>query len=165
MSGIGRLGVGLWTFQSTASAPSNLHGQYRDFAEDAVLLERLGFHSAWTAEHRGWYDSWCPAPLHALALAVARTRRLRLGPAMFLLAQHDPVAVGRAAATLARLSEGRLDFGVGLGHRDAEFDMLGLRRDRRGKLMDAALDGLAAVWSGAHGDEPRPAPPLWLGAL
>src|ERR1700742_3779318 len=124
MEGVGRLGVGLWTFQSTAAAPASLHGLYRDFAEDVALLEHLGFHSAWTAEHRGWYDSWCPAPLHALALAAARTRRLRLGTAMLLLAQHDPVAAGRAAMTLDRLSEGRLELGAGLGHRDAEFDML-----------------------------------------
>lgn len=168
MSGVGRLGVGLWTFQSTAGSPAGQHQQYRAFAEDAALLERLGFHSAWTAEHRAWYDGWCPAPLHALALAAAGTSRLRLGTSMLLLPQHGPVALARAAATLDRLTGGRLDLGVGLGHRDAEFDALGLRRDRRGRLMDAALAALAATWAGEHGDAPpaqRPGPPLWLGAI
>src|SRR3954470_19262395 len=107
MSAIGRLGVGLWTFQSTAAAPASLHDAYRGFVDDAALLERLGYHSAWTAEHRGWYDGWCPAPRRAWALAAAHTRRRRLGTAMFLLAQHEPIAVARAAATLDRLSGGR----------------------------------------------------------
>jgi alkanesulfonate monooxygenase SsuD/methylene tetrahydromethanopterin reductase-like flavin-dependent oxidoreductase (luciferase family) len=164
MSAIGRLGVGLWTFQSTASAPASLHDQYRAFAEDAALLERLGFHSAWTAEHRGWYDGWCPAPLHALALAVAHTERLRFGTAMLLLAQRDPAAVAEAAARLDQLSGGRVDLGVGLGHRDAEFDMLGLRRDRRGRLMDHALDVLAEAWPGLRPVQ-SPGPPLWIGGL
>jgi alkanesulfonate monooxygenase SsuD/methylene tetrahydromethanopterin reductase-like flavin-dependent oxidoreductase (luciferase family) len=151
MSGVSRLGVGLWTFQSTAASPAGLSGQYRDFAHDAALLERLGFHSAWVAEHRAWYDGWCPAPLHALALAVPHTERLRLGTAMLLLTQHDAAAVARAAATLDALSHDRLELGVGLGYRDAEFDMLGLRRDRRGRLMDAALEAFDA--------------PLWIGGL
>lgn len=167
MNGLGRLGVGLWTFQSTAAAPAGLHRQYRDFAQDAALVERLGYHSVWTAEHRGWYDGWCPAPLHALALALACTERLRLGTCMLLLAQHDAVALARSAATLDRLSNGRVELGMGLGHRDAEFDAVGLRRDRRGRLMDAALETAAATWAGDHGDDPpvqRPGPPVWLGA-
>jgi alkanesulfonate monooxygenase SsuD/methylene tetrahydromethanopterin reductase-like flavin-dependent oxidoreductase (luciferase family) len=167
-AGTARLGVGLWTFQSSAARPANLPALYRDFAEEAALLDALGFHSAWTAEHRLWYDGWCPALVHAEAAAVAATSRLRFGNAMLLLPQHEPVALARNVATLDRLSSGRVDLGVGLGHRDAEFDALGLRRDRRGRLMDAGLATLAEVWAGAHGDEPpvqQPGPPLWIGGL
>jgi len=162
------VGVGLWTMQSTAAAPADPTALYERFAEDAALAERLGFASVWSAEHRAWYDGWCPALVHAQAFAAARTERVRFGHAIMLVPQHDPVRLARALATLDRLSGGRVDLGAGLGHRDAEFDMLGLRRDRRGRLMDAALDAIAAVWAGERGDAPpvqRPGPPVWIGGM
>jgi alkanesulfonate monooxygenase SsuD/methylene tetrahydromethanopterin reductase-like flavin-dependent oxidoreductase (luciferase family) len=154
--------------QSTAAAPANPTELYERFADDAALAERLGFRSIWSAEHRAWYDGWCPALVHAQAFAAARTERLRFGHAILLVPQHDPLRLARALATLDRLSGGRVDLGAGMGHRDAEFDMLGLRRDRRGRLMDAALDALSAVWAGEHGDAPplqRPGPPVWIGGM
>jgi len=163
-----RIGIGLWTMQSTATAPADPTALYAEFAEDAALVERLGFRSVWTAEHRGWYDGWCPAPIHAQAVAAARTSRVRFGNAIMLVPQHEPVRLARSLATLDRLSGGRVDLGAGLGHRDAEFDAMGLRRDRRGRLMDAALHTLAAVWAGEHGDLPpvqRPGPPVWIGGM
>ena len=72
---------------------------------------------------------------------------------MLLAPQHDPWALARRA-DLDRLSGGRVDLGTGLGHRDAEFDALGLRRDRRGRRMDEALDVLAAVWAGTTATRP-----------
>jgi alkanesulfonate monooxygenase SsuD/methylene tetrahydromethanopterin reductase-like flavin-dependent oxidoreductase (luciferase family) len=162
------VGVGLWTMQSTATAPADPTGLYEWFAEDAALAERLGFRSIWSAEHRAWYDGWCPALVHAQAFAAARTERVRFGHAILLVPQHDPIRLARALATLDRLSGGRVDVGAGLGHRDAEFDMVGLRRDRRGRTMDAALDALAAVWAGEHGDAPpvqRPGPPVLIGGM
>lgn len=161
-----RIGLGLWTMRSMAFHPRNRVADYRAFGEDAVLAERLGFHSIWTAEHRIWYDGWCPAPLHALALVAGMTTRLRLGTAVLLATQHDPVWLARSAAALQRVSRGRLDLGIGLGHRDVEFDTLGLRRDQRGRRMDEALEVFPAVWSGATGDAPAtPAPTIWMGGM
>lgn len=156
-----RIGVSLWTMQSTRTAPRNPTAAYRDLREDARLVEALGFHSLWTGEHRGWYDGWCPAPLHALAGAASVTRRLRLGTAMLLLAQHDAASLHAATTTFRGLFGDRLELGVALGYRDAEFDMLGLRRDRRGRLMDERLAELAALESEA-GDA---GPPLWIGGM
>ena len=107
-----------------------------------MVAEELGFDSIWVGEHRLWYCGWCPAPLHALAAAAAATTRIRLGTAMYLVPQHEPVSAARAIARLDGLSGGRVELGAGLGYRDAEFDALGLRRDRRGKTMDASLDVL-----------------------
>jgi alkanesulfonate monooxygenase SsuD/methylene tetrahydromethanopterin reductase-like flavin-dependent oxidoreductase (luciferase family) len=155
-----RIGLSLWTMQSTAAAPASTPALYRRFAAEAELAEQLGFHSVWLAEHRAWYDGWCPAPLHAAAAAAARTERLRFGTAMLLLPQHDPRALVATARTFDRLSGGRLELGVGLGYRDAEFDALGLRRDRRGKTMDRNLDELVAGWP-APDDGRRP----WVGGM
>lgn len=176
------IGVGLWTMQSTASAPASMAALYRRFVDDAQRVEELGFHSLWMAEHRFWYDGWCPSPFTAAAAAAAVTERLRFGTGMLLLPQQDPLRLAQTVATVDRLSLGRLDVGVGLGHRDAEFDGLGIRRASRGARMDEALDVLRLAWSGTpwahdgrhfhYGDQPalappvqRPHPPLWLGGM
>lgn len=168
MKVLNHLGVGLWTMQSTAAAPSNQTAGYRRFAEDCQLVEELGLHSVWTAEHRAWYDGWCPALIQAEAFAAARTSRLRFGNAMMLLPQHDPVALAGSISTLDRLTGGRLELGFGLGHRDAEFDALGVRRDRRGRLMDEALETMAEIWAAEadSGLSRTPAgPPVWIGGM
>jgi alkanesulfonate monooxygenase SsuD/methylene tetrahydromethanopterin reductase-like flavin-dependent oxidoreductase (luciferase family) len=152
-----RLGLSLWTMQSTAAAPRHPTAMYRELAEDARLAEELGFHSLWTAEHRGWYDGWCPAPVHALAHAAAATERLHVGTAMLLAPQHDPAALADAERTFLGLFGDRLELGVGLGYRDAEFDALALRRDRRGRLMDEALARLEELRAGRR--------PLWVGGM
>ena len=157
-----RIGLGLWTMRSMALGPRNRIADYRAFCDDARLAERLGFRSIWTAEHRIWYDGWCPAPLHALAMVAGVTTRLRLGTAVLLASQHDPLWLARSAAVLDRVSHGRLDLGIGLGHRDVEFDTFGLRRDRRGRRMDEALEVMPAVWAGEYGDEPA-GPQIWMG--
>ncbi len=152
-----RLGVGLWTMQSTVHHPANLSRLYAEFAEDAAIVEAHGLDSVWTAQHRAWYDGWCPAPLHALAYVAARTSRVRLGTAVLLLPQQDPVAIAMAAATLVSLSEGRLELGVGLGYREAEFDLIGVPKRRRGRLMEEGLDRLAELGPGG--------PPVWVGGM
>jgi alkanesulfonate monooxygenase SsuD/methylene tetrahydromethanopterin reductase-like flavin-dependent oxidoreductase (luciferase family) len=154
VSALDRLGVGLWTLQSSATRPGNPTAIYRRFAEAAVHAEQLGFHSVWAAEHRLWYDGFCPQLLHAEAFVAAHTARVHLGQAMLIGPQHDPAALARNAATLQELSGRRLELGLGLGHRDAEFDALGLRRDRRGRLLEPVLEAVAHV--GAR---------LWLGGM
>jgi alkanesulfonate monooxygenase SsuD/methylene tetrahydromethanopterin reductase-like flavin-dependent oxidoreductase (luciferase family) len=148
------VGVGLWTMQSTAAHPTQLTAAYRRLVDDARLVEALGLASLWTAEHHGWYDGWCPRPLEALAPAVAATERLRFGTAILVAPLHEPARLAADAATLHALSGGRVTLGLGQGHRDAEFDLVGLRRRDRARLLDAALDRLETA-----------GPPLLLGGM
>lgn len=148
------VGVGLWTFQSTAHHPRSFAREYRDFPAVARRIEELGYADVWLGEHRFWYDAWCPAPLMPIAAAAAVTTRLGFGTAMMLLPQHDPERLATVAGTVAEIAGDRLQVGVGLGHRDAEFDGVGVRRNQRGKRMEVGLDVLgsrfdpAAVWVG-----------------
>lgn len=151
-----RIGVGLWTLQSTQSAPRNLPRVYAEFPDHARRVEALGFDSLWMAEHRFWYDGWCPQPLVAIAAAAGATTRLRFGTSMLLMPQHDPLSFARLATSVARVTGDRLDLGIGLGHRDAEFDGMGLRRDQRGAMMTAGLEALSAT---------DRCPPVWIGGM
>lgn len=136
------VGVGLWTMQSTAAHPRQLTAAYRELGADAARVEALGFGSMWTAEHHGWYDGWCPALMEAQAAAVAGTRTLRFGNAILVAPLHEPRRLAGAVRTLDRLSGGRVELGLGQGHREAEFDALGLRRRDRARRLEAALDEL-----------------------
>ena len=80
----------------------------------------------------------------------------------------------KAFATLDELSGGRVVLGVGAGHVEAEFDVLGIPFAERGRLTDEAIDGIRAAWSdefgwgdGTFGQRPRPrqpgGPPIWVG--
>jgi alkanesulfonate monooxygenase SsuD/methylene tetrahydromethanopterin reductase-like flavin-dependent oxidoreductase (luciferase family) len=154
------VGVGLWSMRSTAEVPASFPKLYANLQEDARLVERLGFHSLWIAEHHFWYDGWCPSVIAAAASVLGATTRLRAGTGILLLALQDPAQASATIRTAMDLSGGRLDLGVGLGYRDVEFDGFGLTRKTRGRRTDAALDELIAGWAGD-----AQAPPVWIGGI
>jgi hypothetical protein len=85
------------------------------------------------------------------AIATA-TERIRLGPMVTPLARRRPVKVAREAATLDRLSGGRLTLGVGLGSDrfGNEYSITGEELDarRRARMLDESLEIVTAAWSG-----------------
>jgi alkanesulfonate monooxygenase SsuD/methylene tetrahydromethanopterin reductase-like flavin-dependent oxidoreductase (luciferase family) len=94
---------------------------FRDYLDDCVEAEALGFHSSFLVEHHftGWNQVSATLMLQT-ALAM-RTTTLRLGTAVIVLPWHNPVLLAEQAATLDLISGGRLDFGVGRGYRHNEF--------------------------------------------
>ncbi|MGB3411785.1 MAG: LLM class flavin-dependent oxidoreductase [Microthrixaceae bacterium] len=160
------IGLGLWSMQNTAAAPASWPTLYRSLLDDARFVEGLGFDELWVAEHRFWYDGWCPQPLVAAAAVAAATTTMRVGTAMHLLPQHDPGRIAAETLVLDRESGGRLDLGVGLGYRHAEYDGVGLEMRRRGRLMDSGLDVLVDHWRSADpGPIQQPHPRVWVGGM
>jgi F420-dependent oxidoreductase-like protein len=80
-------------------------------ASDQLALvqeaERLGFHSAWTAEA---YGSDAATPLAWLA---AQTTTIRLGAGIFQMPGRSPAMTAMTAATIDGLSNGRMILGIG----------------------------------------------------
>ena len=70
-------------------------------------------------------DGYTPSPLVIAAAIGARTQRLRIGTNLMILPLHNPVRVAEDAATLALLTGGRFDLGVGIGYRELEFREFG----------------------------------------
>lgn len=155
------VGLALWSMQRTKTVPSPGWPQlYAELQSDARLAEELGFDSLWLAEHRFWYDGWCPQPLIAASAALSATRYLAVGTAMHLLPQHDAARSARTFYGLRALFNDRFELGVALGYRDEEYDGVGLARNKRGRLMDAALDELAA-----HRPVGSSPPGVWVGGM
>jgi alkanesulfonate monooxygenase SsuD/methylene tetrahydromethanopterin reductase-like flavin-dependent oxidoreductase (luciferase family) len=123
-------------------------------------------------------DAWI-----SLAAMATATQRIRLGPMVTPLVRRRPQKVAREAATLDRLSAGRVTLGLGLGvDSGGELTRFGELTDarERGDLLDEAADLVAALLSGEpvdhHGArftvdrvtfEPKPVQerlPIWLAA-
>jgi probable F420-dependent oxidoreductase len=115
----------------------------------------------------------------ALGHVAAATERLRLLTYLSVAPYRNPFLLAKAAATVDKLSGGRLILGLGAGYHKTEFHALGVDMDERNELFDETLDVLALHWSGdpfsyrgRHFDardviaRPRPvqAPiPIWIG--
>jgi probable F420-dependent oxidoreductase len=85
-------------------------------------------------------------PLTTLSFLAAHTTTVRLGTAMVLLPQRNPVYSAKEVATLDWLSNGRVDFGVGVGWLEEEFNAVNVSWPRRGRRTDEYLEVLHTLW-------------------
>lgn len=130
----------------------------------AVEVEARGFHSLYLPEHthipvsrrtpppggepelpdeyRRTLDPWI-----ALAMAGARTRTLRLGSGVALVAQHDPIALAKQLATLDHLTEGRVVLGAGFGWNYEEMEDHGVDPRVRREVVREHVLAMQALWS------------------
>lgn len=83
----------------------------------------------------------------ALAAAATATSRLRVGSYVLANDTRHPVQVAKEAVTLALLSGGRFELGLGAGRPDAERDnaMLGLSFDDAGTRVSRLIDSVSII--------------------
>jgi len=132
--------------------------------EWARRADRAGFSSLGTID-RLVYDNY--EPLIALAGAAGATERIRLLTSVLLTPLRTNAALlAKQAASLQKLSDGRLVLGMGVGGRDDDFDASGVPMAERGRRMDEALAEMTAIWAGeergfagAIGPDVRDKPP------
>jgi probable F420-dependent oxidoreductase len=87
-------------------------------------------------------------PFVALSYAAAATTRIRLFTYLSIAAYRNPNVLAKAAASLDRLSGGRLVLGLGTGYLKSELHALGVDLEERNRLFDETLDVLPLHWSG-----------------
>jgi alkanesulfonate monooxygenase SsuD/methylene tetrahydromethanopterin reductase-like flavin-dependent oxidoreductase (luciferase family) len=160
---------------------------YESFIDYVTEADRLDFKHLFMVEHHFTGQGQVSASMTVLAYLAARTRHIRLGTAVVVLPWHNPVLIAEQAATLDLLSGGRVDFGVGKGYRQAEFDGFCIPIAEANERFDEAMEIIRKAWTTPHDEnggrfshhgkrwhyenivvepEPlqRPHPPLWLAA-
>ncbi|HXQ62379.1 MAG TPA: LLM class F420-dependent oxidoreductase [Acidimicrobiales bacterium] len=127
--------------------------------------DERGVNTIWIGEHVVTFDEYAssypysddgrvplPAetgllePFTTLAFLAAQTSRVRLGTAMCLLPQRNPVYTAKEVATVDWLSNGRVDLGVGVGWLREEFESLEVPWQRRGARTDDYIEVLKSLW-------------------
>ncbi len=131
----------------------------------AEAAEAGGFDSIWMGEHVVGFDDYesrypysddgrvgIPADsgmldlFSTLAFLAAATERIRLGTAICLLPQRNPVITAKEASTVDWLSGGRLDFGIGIGWLREEFEALGAPYARRADRCREYIEVMRSLW-------------------
>ena len=139
-------------------------GRYRLAIEQIIHAERLGFHSAWIAQHHFHEDEGgLPAPFVFLAQVAAQTTRIRLGTGIVTLPLELPIRVAEDSAVLDLMCGGRLEVGVGGGGNLSSYAAFGQNSAERTAVLVAHLQVLRDAWAGrplpGGGDRLYPANP------
>jgi probable F420-dependent oxidoreductase len=124
-------------------------------ADIAVAVEASGWSGVAFTEHPAPGARWLESgghqtldPFVALGHVAAVTHRIRLLTNLAVVPYRNPSLLAKAAASVDRLSNGRLILGVGTGYLQGEFRALGVDFARRNARFDEALDVLSLHWSG-----------------
>lgn len=138
---------------------------YTRTLELVTRADELGIPTVWLTEHHGFEDGYLSQPLVLAAAIAARTRQIRIGTAVLLLALRHPRDVAEQAALIDVLASGRLELGVGAGYLRDEFAAFDADHARRFDALASGVRSLRDVWS-----DPAVLPPpiqnplpIWLG--
>ena len=144
------------------------YGVYDDTVDASVLAKRaedLGFESIFVPEHtilpvdcsspyvgtvdgtRPDYLSYQADPLVTLARVSAATQKIKLGTAILLVPEHNPILLAKQIATLDHLSGGRFIFGIGAGWNREESEILGGDFEHRWTQTRDAILAMKELWT------------------
>jgi probable F420-dependent oxidoreductase len=147
------------TFMSPLATPQMI----RDFGRRA---EDIGLESIWMGEHvtlfdkntygyPGSKDGRIPVPqgggmldvVATFGFLAAATSKLRFGTGVALVPQRNPIYTAKEVCTLDWLSEGRFDFGIGVGWNKEEVEACGYNFRDRGARCDEFLEVMRKLWT------------------
>jgi alkanesulfonate monooxygenase SsuD/methylene tetrahydromethanopterin reductase-like flavin-dependent oxidoreductase (luciferase family) len=117
-----------------------------DIIAEAIEADRLGMHSAWIGEHHFSTLGVLSCPDLALAYIAARTRHIRLAPAVTVLPLQHPIRVAEQWASLDLMSGGRVDFAAGRGYDRREYEPLGIDFDNNQSIFEEGMEIVRRLW-------------------
>lgn len=138
-----RLGV----FHLMSTPPwTNAHDVIAQHIEQVVEADRLGFDTAWVAEHNVRDYALGGSISVTMAAMAQATKRIRIGTAVARLPLHHPLHLAEDLAFVDNVSRGRLDFGIGKGYDDLEFATYGVPYEERLERWEEAYEAITQIW-------------------
>ncbi len=125
-----------------------------ELSDIARAADRSGFHYVAVCDHvaiprpldekmnTSWWDT-----IATLGYLAAVTEHTHLLSHVYVLPYRHPLMAAKAFLTLDELSGGRAILGVGAGHVEAEFDLLGVSFAERGRLLDESIEVVRAAFT------------------
>jgi probable F420-dependent oxidoreductase len=124
-------------------------GSAAEWRDKARKYEDLGYSTLFMPDHFGQEL----APLPAIAMAAAHTTTLRVGSLVFDNDYKHPAILAKEIATIDRLTDGRVELGIGAGWMKTDYDALGLPYDPPAVRVDRFEEALHIVKQCFTGEE------------
>ena len=118
-----------------------------DALEQIEYADRLGIEEVWLGEHRFSRHGLLSGIWSFLGAVAGRTKNMRIGTAVIVLPLHNPVLVAEEVAMLDVISGGRINFGIGAGYQQQEFDGVGVDIDTSRERFQEAVDVIIKAWT------------------
>src|SRR5690349_15596288 len=161
--------------------------KYETMTRVAQEAERLGYDSVWLYDHfhtvptpelEAVFECWT-----STAGLARDTERVRIGQMVTCNGYRNPALLAKIASTVDVMSHGRLDFGIGAGWYEHEYNAYGYPypdAPERLRMLREALQVIRAMWTDEYAtfegqyyqvrgaiNEPKgvqkPHPPIWIG--
>src|SRR5882757_2986318 len=134
-----------------------------ELREEVAAADRAGFDAFFLPEfHSVRGPGGLISPMLLGAALAEGTSRIKVGQAVLAAPLHHPVRVAEDLTMLSWLTQGRTILGVGSAHMPPDFDLYGVHRPDRYRLLRELLDVVRAAWSGEpfllHGYKGRVTP-------
>ena len=118
-----------------------------DITAEALYADQLGMHSAWIGEHHFNSLGVLSSPELVLGYIAAKTKHIRLAPAVNVTPLHHPIRVAEQWATLDLLSGGRVDFAAGRGYDAREYAPFHVSfKDNQG-IFEEGMEVIQKLWA------------------
>jgi alkanesulfonate monooxygenase SsuD/methylene tetrahydromethanopterin reductase-like flavin-dependent oxidoreductase (luciferase family) len=117
-----------------------------DITAEALYAEELRMHSAWIGEHHFSTLGVLSCPDLVLSYIAARTKHIRLAPAVTVLPLHHPIRVAEQWATLDLLSGGRVDFAAGRGYDKREYLPFHVSFEDNQSIFNEGMEVVRNLW-------------------
>lgn len=127
---------------------------YETVADLAKSLRPNGFNSMWSSDHfminDGEPDRNCLECWMLLTAIATEVKDIRVGSLVTCASYRNPALLAKMAATLDQVSGGRLEFGIGAGWKDVEYEAYGYRFPSAGERvsqLEEALQVITGLWT------------------
>ncbi|MHA2245875.1 MAG: LLM class flavin-dependent oxidoreductase [Candidatus Hodarchaeales archaeon] len=127
---------------------------YKTIEKISLNAEKVGYDSIWFSDHffldkkseeRNCMEAWT-----LLTVLASKTNTLRLGTLVTCNSYRHPAVLAKMAATVDLISNGRLEFGIGAGWKEIEYNAYGIPfpsvKDRMDQLEEA-IQIIKKLWT------------------
>ena len=127
---------------------------YATVEKIALNAEKVGYNSIWSSDHffldDKSEDKNCMEAWTLIAALASKTTTLRLGVLVTCNSYRYPAVLAKIAATVDMISNGRLEFGIGAGWKEIEYNAYGIPfpsvKDRMDQLEES-LQIIKKLWT------------------
>lgn len=177
----GHMKLGLFDHMQKNGRPEGSYAHlYATHLETVEYADEVGLDFYFVAEHHfdlGFAE--CGSPGSIIGAASQRTRKIRLGPLVYVLPLWNPIRVAEEVALLDNLTNGRLECGFGAGIGPFAFAAYGVEWAEKREMAREALRMIKGMWANSpysyQGEYfsckevelgipllQKPHPPLWM---